>query len=80
MRELQLAGDLRQAFENMIGGAILTGPWDDLIDTLARVVVNGQMDLETAARINLLLQRTQGALVPDECGTCRCPYPDQVHR
>lgn len=75
---LQLEGDLRQAFENWVGDQV-NGPWDDLIETLANVVNNGQMDIETAARINLLLQRTQGGIAPDHCNTCHCPMPDMTH-
>lgn len=74
-----LEGDLRQAFENMNGGMV-TGPWEGLISVLARVVMSGQMDLETAARINLLLLRTQGGATPDECGTCECPMPGMTHQ
>lgn len=75
----QLEGDLRQAFENYCGGAV-SGPWDALIGTVAEVVHAGTMDLPTAAKLTLLLERTQGGIAPDHCGTCECPYPGQVHR
>lgn len=78
-RTWALEGDLRQAFENYNGGMV-SGPWEGLIEVFARVVAAGQMDLETAARINLLLLRTQGGTSPDECGTCECPCPGMVHR
>jgi hypothetical protein len=75
---MQLENDLRQAFENFCQDRV-SGPWDALIETFASVVNSGTMDLETAARINLLLARTQGALVPDVCGTCHCPVPGLTH-
>ena len=78
MRVHQLEGDLRQAFENY-NGDMVTRPWDDLIEVLAAVIHAGQMDLETAARINLILLRTQGGTSPDTCGTCQCPCPGMVH-
>jgi hypothetical protein len=78
-RQWQLEGDLRQAFENYNGGTV-SGPWDKLIEQLAAVIQTGSLDLATSARINLLLERTQGGTAPDSCGTCDCPYPDQVHR
>ncbi len=74
----QLEGDLRQAFENYCGGMV-SGPWDLLIETLAEVVEAGEMNLETGARINLCLARTQGAVAPDECPTCNCCMPGMVH-
>jgi hypothetical protein len=74
----QLEGDLRQAFENYCGGMV-SGMWDRLIEALAGVIHTGGMSLETAARINLLLARTQGGVGPDTCETCHCPYPDQAH-
>lgn len=74
----QLEGDLRQAFENFMGERV-SGPWDVIIETLAGVVNNGQMDLETAAKLNLHLARTKGELLPDECGTCGCCTPGQIH-
>lgn len=74
----QLEGDLRQAFENFAGDSVC-GPWDRLIESLAGVILDGHMDLSTAARIDLLLKRTHGGVGPEECGTCRCPCPDQEH-
>jgi hypothetical protein len=78
-REWQLAGDLRQAFENYNGGAMVSGPWDKLIEELATAISDGQISLAWAARFDLLLQRTQGGVGPDHCEVCECPYPDQVH-
>lgn len=77
-RTQQLEGDLRQAFDNYLGD-YASGPWDDLCEALANIINAGQMDLETAARVNLLLARTQGGLAPDECSTCHCPMPGMVH-
>lgn len=74
----QLEGDIRQAFENYMG-EMVSGAWDDLIDTLAEVVDEGDLPLETAARIHLLLRRTQGGPVPDTCTTCHCPVPGLTH-
>lgn len=73
-----LQGDLRSAIETYLSGPC-SGPWDDLIEELAEAIHNGELSLERAARINLLLART-GADSPDECAVCECPYPDQVHR
>lgn len=74
-----LEGDLRQAFENYTGSSV-AGPWDDLIATLAGAISAGAMSLETAARLSLLLARTQGGVSPDTCETCKCPCPGMVHR
>lgn len=75
----QLEGDLRQAFENYCGSSV-SGPWEDLIQVLANAVNSASLDLSTAARLQLALERTQGGTAPDSCGTCDCPYPGQVHR
>jgi hypothetical protein len=75
----QLEGDLRQAFENFCGGQV-SGPWEGLIETVAGAVRAGRLDLATAARLQLLLERTQGGTSPDTCGTCDCPCPGQTHR
>jgi hypothetical protein len=77
-RKWQLEGDLRQALENYFGG-VVTGPWDKVITALAETVEAGHLNLEMAAHLNLLLQRTT-ADSPDTCAVCDCPYPDQAHR
>ena len=74
----QLEGDLRQAIENYFGGTV-TGPWDKVIEELAAIIERGELGLESAAHLNLLLART-GADSPDTCAVCDCPYPDQAHR
>lgn len=73
----QLEGDLRQAMENYFGQAI-SGPWDDLIETLAAVIHETKMDLATAGRIELLFQRISG-VTPDRCDVCKCPAVGMVH-
>ena len=75
----QLEGDLRQAFENYMGGQV-SGPWEDIIAVFANAVYTGALDLSTAAKLQLALERTRGGTTPDNCGTCACPYPGQVHR
>lgn len=74
----QLEGDLRQALENYCGGAV-SGPWDDLIDDLARMVHCGQLDLEQATRLGQLVAQTRGGKSPDRCEVCRCPAVGMVH-
>ena len=74
----QLEGDLRQAFENLVGD-VVSGPWDGLIESMAGAILEGELGLERAARINLLLARTQGVISLDRCDTCHCPRPDMVH-
>lgn len=74
----QLEGDLRQAFENYIGGQV-SGPWEVLIETLANSVHYGWLDLATAAKLQLALERTQGGTAPHDCGTCGCCTPGQAH-
>jgi hypothetical protein len=74
----QLEGDLRQAFENYCGGTV-SGPWDDLIDDLAKMVHCGQLDLEQATRLGQHLARTQGGTSPERCEVCRCPAAGMVH-
>lgn len=75
---IQLEGGLRRAFEDFMGDTV-SGPWDDLIESLAGAILEGELGLERAARINLLLARTQGVLSLDRCDTCHCPRPDMVH-
>lgn len=69
MRELQLQGDLRQALENYFGGQVGGVYWDTFIEMVARAIADGQLDLEQAARLNLVLTRTRDA-GPDECPVC----------
>lgn len=75
----QLEGDIRQACENYMGD-VVAGPWEVVITTFAAAIRSGQLDLATAAKLQLALEQTQGATAPDQCGTCECPYPGQVHR
>ena len=73
-----LEGDLRNAIETYLHESV-SGPWDQLIEELASAIEAGTIDLAWAARVKLLLERTQGGPVPDVCDVCECPYPDQVH-
>jgi hypothetical protein len=76
----QLEGDLRQAFENYNGGSMVSGPWEVLIESIAKAVDEAKLDLPTAAKLQLALERTQGGQAPDHCATCECPYPGQRHQ
>lgn len=75
----QLEGDLRQAFENYCGG-VVSGPWEDIITVIANATNAAALDLATAAKLQLALERTQGGATPDECATCECPMPGMVHQ
>lgn len=68
-RELQLQGDLRQAIENYFG-EMVSGPWDDVIEAVAGVIAEGELDLHTAGKLDHALRRTANT-EGDECPTCQ---------
>lgn len=73
-RRWQLEGDIRQAIENYLGGATVSGPWDKVIEAMAAVIDNGFMTLEEAAYLSHNLTQTQGPEAsPDTCQTCDQP-------
>jgi hypothetical protein len=74
---LQLRGDIRQALENYMGDMV-DGPWDDVIDEIAGAIEDGEITAASAARLDLALQRTQGAKYP-ACPVCTCPCPGMNH-
>lgn len=75
--EYQLAFHLRVAFDQWQGDTV-GGPWDDIIGLLARIVDKGELDLESASRLDFLLRRTSNT-EPAECGVCGCPVPGLSH-
>lgn len=76
--ELQLAFHLRVAFDQWQRDSV-GGPWDDIIGLLARIVDAGQLDLETAGRLDFLLRRTTADNDPTVCSVCDCPVPGLSH-
>lgn len=73
-RRWQLEGDLRQAIENYHGGAIVSGPWDKVIEGLAHVIDTGSLNTQMAAHIDLHLTLTLGPeSSPDDCPVCDKP-------
>lgn len=76
--ELQLAFHLRVAFDQWQRDSV-GGPWDDIIGLLARIVDAGQLDLESATRLDFLLRRTTGDNDPATCTVCGCNAPGLSH-
>lgn len=79
MRDLQLQGDLRQAIENYFGGAMMDGPWDAVIETVAEIIANGELSLHTASALDHALRRTANT-EGDECPTCKCQELSTRHK
>lgn len=75
-KELQLRGDLRQAFENWMGDMV-DGPWEDIIGVVATAVERGHLTMAAGARLDLALARTKHD-IPD-CEVCGCPCPGMAH-
>jgi hypothetical protein len=70
---LQLRGDLRQAFENYMGDMV-SGPWEAIIENVARAVELGMLGAAEAATLDVALRRTQGQ-PPAGCDHAPC----QIH-
>jgi hypothetical protein len=75
--ELALAFHLRMALEQWQGDT-LSGPWDEFIARLAKVIEEGALSLPDASRLDFLLSRT-GQNDYLECPTCDCPCPGLAH-
>lgn len=65
---LQLRGDIRQAIENYMGDMV-SGPWEEVIETAARAIEDGMLGAAEAAKLDLNLRRTQGCKY-ESCGVC----------
>lgn len=78
MSAAALAFHLRVAFDQWNGDTV-GGPWDGIITLLARIVDSGQLDLESAGRLDFLLRRTTGDNDPTVCLVCDCPVPGLAH-
>jgi hypothetical protein len=58
----------------------LGGPWDDLVGVLSKVIDDGSLSLEQAARIDYLLRATTGMdLRSPDCSVCDCPMAGLSH-
>lgn len=53
-------------------------PWTTLADELATALVDGELTLERASRIDHLLRRTKAEEL-SKCETCTCPMPGMFH-
>lgn len=67
-RELQLAGDIRQAIENAEGDQV-SGPWDVVIEQLADMVANASINSLHISKLTLAFDRINNT-EPDVCPAC----------
>lgn len=74
---LQLRGDLRQAIENWVGDRV-DGPWEIVIDTMAKAIEDGALLMSEGARLDMALGRTTHKDA-GMCEVCDCPCPGMSH-
>lgn len=62
---------IREAVERCMD-EFVSGPWDDVIDIIAKTIDKGSITIEEAARLNRALAETMGT-APANCDVCECP-------